>query len=148
MPDDNQETEHTVPPNVSLSPPEDGNYMLTNGDIKRATFFNINEDNKPVGKAIIIRPPHDDQFLYVIHQLTINPENRNSNLGKRLLGEVEKWALQKAGDAVVIEAIIEPDNPNDKERLLKFYQNQGYELIERDISRVSKTIYKDFNNYL
>lgn len=126
--------------------PKDDKLTLPNGEVKKATFFDLTSNKRSVGKAIVIRPPYDDQLLYTIHELSIDPEERNKGLGKSSLKEIEQWALDKAGgDAVSLEAIIEPKDPEDKDRLLKFYKDQGYELVEADISRVSKTIYRDFN---
>lgn len=90
---------------------------------KGVRFLISSVDDKPAGFAGV-GPSVDAKEIWRLEKLYVLPSLQSKGLGKNLLEEVVKMALQ--ADAGILEL-----NVNRNNRALQFYQNLGFEIHEQ-----------------
>jgi ribosomal protein S18 acetylase RimI-like enzyme len=100
-----------------------------------SVIFLAEVDQKPVGLAeVYVREDKPDpariQRKYGhLQSLIVTQKSRSQSIGKRLVGEAEKWAKQKGAKEIQLDIWEFKEGP------LEFYERCGYRTLRRTLTR-------------
>lgn len=83
---------------------------------KKNTILKFTETNQLIGCVLLIEKEHQ---LY-LGMLTVSPELQNSGIGKKLMKQVEIYALELSLSKIVMTVI------SVREELISWYKRHGY----------------------
>nr|WP_315223836.1 GNAT family N-acetyltransferase [uncultured Flavobacterium sp.] len=89
---------------------------------KKQLFYLILDDETPLG-FIGIEHHYNDQLVTRIHKIYLLPEAQGKGIGKKVMDEIAKMALENNSTALSL-------NVNRYNTSLTFYKKIGFEVIE------------------
>ncbi|MBP4139012.1 GNAT family N-acetyltransferase [Flavobacterium geliluteum] len=89
---------------------------------KKQLFYLILDDETPLG-FIGIEHHYNDQLVTRIHKIYLLPETQGKGIGKKVIDEIAKMALENNSTALSL-------NVNRYNTALTFYKKIGFEVID------------------
>lgn len=106
-------------------------------NVKNQVFLIIENENKPVGFCSYELNIENSENTK-LHKLYVLPETQGTGIGKKLLNEVEKIALENKNFSVIL-------NVNRYNTAFDFYKKQNYNVVkEVDIEIGNGYLMEDF----